>query len=95
MPGETGAKQRTRLFQNGNSQAVRIPRELAYARSDLEMEIERQGDALIVRPARQRLVGVRAAFRRFGAGFMQEGREQPDVPERVWHEPRSEKDDQP
>ena len=28
----------TRLFRNGNSQAVRIPAELAYERSDLDLE---------------------------------------------------------
>jgi antitoxin VapB len=31
-----------RLFRKGNSQAVRIPAELACERSDLELEIERQ-----------------------------------------------------
>lgn len=95
MPGETGAKQRTRLFQNGNSQAVRIPKELAYPRSDLEMEIERRGDSLIVRPARQRLAGLGAAFRALGPGFMQDGREQPNLPERAWQEPRSAEDGDP
>ena len=34
----------TRIFKNGNSQAVRIPAELAYERSDLDVEIERVGD---------------------------------------------------
>ncbi|HYN38109.1 MAG TPA: hypothetical protein VES39_02540, partial [Rhodospirillales bacterium] len=61
---------RTRLFQNGNSQAVRIPKDLAYARSDIDMEIERQGERLVVSPARQRLTGVAAAFRELGADFM-------------------------
>ena len=41
----------TRLFRNGNSQAVRIPAELAYERTDLELEIERCGDELRIRPA--------------------------------------------
>jgi len=31
--------QTTRVFRNGNSQAVRIPADLAYERSDLELEI--------------------------------------------------------
>ena len=31
----------TRLFKNGNSQAVRIPAELAFTSWDLELEIER------------------------------------------------------
>ena len=31
----------TRLFKNGNSQAVRIPAGLAYERTDIPLEIER------------------------------------------------------
>jgi antitoxin VapB len=41
----------TKLFKNGNSQAVRIPAELAYSRWwDIELVIERQGDKLRIRP---------------------------------------------
>jgi len=39
----------TRIFKNGNSQAVRIPAELAYERSDLDVEIERVGDEIRIR----------------------------------------------
>ena len=34
----------TRIFKNGNSQAIRIPAELAYGSSDLDFVIEREGD---------------------------------------------------
>jgi antitoxin VapB len=34
----------TRLFKNGNSQAVRIPAELAFPTSDMELVIERVGE---------------------------------------------------
>ncbi len=34
----------TKLFKNGNSQAVRIPAELAYNGWDVEVVIERHGD---------------------------------------------------
>ena len=81
-PHDPYRKRRTRLFQNGNSQAVRIPKELAYSRVDLEMEIERRGDTLVIRPARRRLIGLARAFRAFGPDFMQEGRDQPNVPDR-------------
>ena len=85
MPaGEHNAKHRTRLFRNGNSQAVRIPKDIAFPREDLEMEIERQGDSLIVRPVRQRAIGLARAFRAFGTGFMGDGREQAHVPDRAW-----------
>ena len=31
----------TKVFKNGNSQAVRIPADLAFDRNDMEVEIER------------------------------------------------------
>lgn len=40
------------LFINGRSQAVRIPKELAFEGVS-EVEISREGDALILRPARK------------------------------------------
>jgi hypothetical protein len=36
----------TKLFKNGNSQAVRIPAEMAYSNWDIELVIEREGDEL-------------------------------------------------
>lgn len=73
---------RTRIFRNGNSQAIRIPAELAYDRLDLELEIERVGDELRIRPARRRLGGVLKRFAAFGPGFMPRGREQEPETER-------------
>lgn len=60
----------TRVFKNGNSQAVRIPAELAYERTDIELEIEREGDEIRIRPARRSLAGVLAKFARFSPDFM-------------------------
>ena len=68
------AMTRTRIFRNGNSQAVRIPAELAYERSDQEVEIERVGDELRIRPARRSLEGALAKFTAFSADFMAAGR---------------------
>ena len=42
---------RSRLFRNGNSQALRVPAALAFEREG-EVEIWREGDKLIVRPVR-------------------------------------------
>jgi len=64
----------TRVFRNGNSQAVRIPADLAYERTDMELEIERKGDELRIRPARRSLAGVLAKFARFSPDFMADGR---------------------
>lgn len=64
----------TRVFKNGNSQAVRIPADLAYERTDIELVIERDGDEIRIRPARQSLSGVLSKFARFSPEFMAEGR---------------------
>ena len=63
---EADAPRPTRLFKNGNSQAVRIPKALAFTSVDVEVEIQRRGDELIVRPTRCKLSGVGAALRRLG-----------------------------
>ncbi|KVD16144.1 hypothetical protein [Burkholderia ubonensis] len=64
----------TRPFKSGNSQAVQIPADLAYERSDIELEIERVGDETRIRPARRRLAGVPEKFAKFGPEFMADGR---------------------
>ena len=64
----------TKLFKNGNSQAVRIPSELAYSSWDIELVIERQGDELRIRPARRRMGDVLSTFAQFSPDFMGEGR---------------------
>lgn len=64
----------TRVFRNGNSQAVRIPADLAFDRNDLEVEIERVGDELRIRPLPRRLDGVLAKFAAFSPDFMEAGR---------------------
>jgi antitoxin VapB len=74
--------QTTRAFKNGNSQAVRIPADLAYERVDVELEIEREGDEIRIRPARRSLAGAMAKFARLGPGFVAEGRGQQEQAER-------------
>lgn len=72
----------TRVFKNGNSQAVRIPAELAYERNDIDVEIERVGDELRIRPARRSLADVLAKFAKFSPDFMANGRGDHDQAER-------------
>jgi antitoxin VapB len=72
----------TRAFRNGNSQAVRIPADLAYERTDIELEIERTGDEIRIRPARRSLAGVLAKFARFSQDFLAEGRGEHEQAER-------------
>jgi antitoxin VapB len=68
-----------RVFQSGNSQAVRLPKEL---RLDVErVEITQEGDALILRPhvePSEAWSSLKAALARGVSGdFMAEGRDQP------------------
>jgi antitoxin VapB len=55
---------RTRIFKFGNSQAVHIPSDLAYADLDIELEITRLGEVITIFPARKSLAHAIAALRR-------------------------------
>ena len=52
---------RTKVFKSGNSQAVRIPANIAYADMATELEITRTGDEITIRPA-QAVASMKAAF---------------------------------
>lgn len=65
----------TKVFKNGNSQAVRIPAEIAYGRTDIDLEIERVGDEIRIRPASRSLGEVMKKFAAFSPDFMADGRE--------------------
>lgn len=76
---------RTRIFKSGNSLAVRIPKELAIAGVSEEVEIERVGNTLVLRPAQRKgLAGVGEIFAMFSPDFMSEGREFHEELERDW-----------
>ncbi len=65
---------KTKLFKNGNSQAVRIPAELAYTSWGVELVIERRGDELRIRPAQRRMGDVLGKLASFSPDFMAQGR---------------------
>jgi len=69
-----------KVFRSGNSQAVRLPKDFRF---DVEeVEVSREGDAVILRPRRgrsTRWASLRAAVDRgFSPDFMADGRQQPD-----------------
>ncbi len=64
----------TKIFKYRNSQAIRIPSDLAYERSEIELEIERQGEEIRIRPATKNLGKVLNKFAQFSPGFFAEGR---------------------
>jgi antitoxin VapB len=73
---------RTRAFKSGNSQAVRIPAELAYADTELDLEITRLGDVITIFPARDSMSDVVAALRRMPKPRHVEKRRPIEVPVR-------------
>jgi antitoxin VapB len=42
---------RTKTFRSGNSQAVRLPRDVAFEGDDVELVLVRSGDVLTIYPA--------------------------------------------
>ena len=74
----------TKVFRNGNSQAVRIPAELACDRMDMEVNIERVGDELRIRPVRRSLAGVLKIFAKFGPDLTVDGRDEHEQTDREY-----------
>lgn len=75
----------TRIFKSGNSLAVRIPKEMAFDEGVQEVEIERKGNGLWIRPVQaQTLAGLGDIFSAFSPDFMAEGRDQHEQKERDW-----------
>ena len=74
---------RTKLYRNGASQAVRIPKELAWP-EDIEVELVRHGDEVVVRPVRRPLAGLGSALRRIGSTMNGFERDDGDYQERDW-----------
>ena len=72
----------TRAFKSGNSQAVRIPAELAYADPSQDLRISRTGDVIVIFPARRSLKDAVAILRDMPKPSEVERREKIDLPER-------------
>jgi antitoxin VapB len=72
----------TRIFKSGNSQAVRIPAELAYDDLGIDLKITRLGDVITIFPARESLKDAVAALRKLRKPSAVEKREPIEVPDR-------------
>jgi antitoxin VapB len=75
---------RTRAFKSGNSQAIRIPAEIAYDDTTAELSIERYGDILVIAPARQNLKALVTALRAMPKPSQIERYEPIETPDRGW-----------
>jgi antitoxin VapB len=75
----------TRSFKSGNSLAVRIPKELALIEPAQDVEIERVGNTLVLRPVvKRKLTGLLETFAMFTPDFMAGGRDFHEQKERDW-----------
>lgn len=75
----------TRVFKSGNSLAVRIPKELGFVDAAQDVEIERVGNTLVVRPVVQAsLGGLMEICAMFSPNFMAGGRDESPEVERDW-----------
>jgi antitoxin VapB len=75
----------TRVFKSGNSMAVRIPKELAFPAEVQEVEIERLGNTLVLRPVeRETLADLAQILAMFSQDYMADGREFHEERERDW-----------
>ncbi len=71
----------TRIFKSGNSQAVRIPADLAYSDIQTDLHITRLGDVITIYPARTSLKDIAAALREMPPVPIEE-RDPIEVPDR-------------
>ena len=69
-----------KLFENGRSQAVRLPKE--YRFSGDEVAVSKIGEAVVLLPKDDRWAGFLRSFEMFSDDFMNGGREQPALQER-------------
>ena len=69
-----------KLFENGRSQAVRLPKE--YLFNGDEVAINKVGDIVILMPKENKWSAFLNSLELFSDDFMSDGREQPAVQER-------------
>ena len=75
----------TRVFKSGNSQAVRIPAELAYDDTNIELTITRTGEVITIYPKRTgSMAEMIAALRALPTPSEIEQREPIELPDRDW-----------
>lgn len=72
----------TRAFRSGNSQAVRIPADMAYD-DNAELTITRSGDVITIFPKKQDLKAMVEALRALPSVPIEE-REPIEMPDRDW-----------
>lgn len=72
---------RTRTFRSGNSEAVRLPKDVAFG-DDVELVIVRSGDVMTIYPAETTIAEMIDRLRALPAPPEIERRDDEDLPER-------------
>jgi antitoxin VapB len=72
--------QTAKLFQSGNSQAVRLPKEFRLPGE--KVKIFRRGNQIILEPLEETWDALFASLEEFPEDFMAQGREQPQEQKR-------------
>ena len=73
---------RTRVFRSGNSEAVRLPKGVAYGQPGLELEVTRTGDVVTLRPAKGGVQAMLEALAKLPLPTTVEVREPFEAPDR-------------
>lgn len=71
-----------KLFENGRSQAVRLPKECRFHGD--EVAVNKIGDVVILMPKENKWAGFLSSLEMFSDDYMDTGREQPSAQE---HDP--------
>ena len=74
----------TRAFKSGNSQAVRIPAELAYTDMSAELTVTRTGEVITIYPKRRDLREAVALLRQMPKPEPFEPMDRIELPDRIW-----------
>ena len=72
--------QTAKIFKNGQSQAVRLPKEFRF--KGKEVYIRRLGNSIILLPKDEPWALLEQSLTEFSDDFLEEGRVQPEVQER-------------
>lgn len=72
---------RTRTFKSGNSEAIRLPKDIAFG-DDVELVLVRSGDVLTVYPATSTIPQMLAKLEKLPAPPSIEERDDSELPER-------------
>ena len=73
---------RTRTFKSGNSEAIRLPKGVAFG-DDVELFLVRSGDVLTVYPAALSVPAMIARLNALASPPTVEARDEEDLPERT------------